>query len=667
MGVAMALDPKDVGELQKAVNDAAGKASILWTAFVTFALYIVISFGSVTHRDLFLQTPIKLPALNVDLPLVGFFVVAPTVLVILHFYVFLQLLGLAAKSRAYDLLLKQEVPIASEQQYARQCLDSFVVLQLLAGPKVLRTGFGGVSLVLIAWITLICVPVLVLLQGQIIFLPYHSEWVVWSQRLLLVLDLAVIWYFWTRVRVERDATVSSVLNIIGLAAGAAMSLIVVIFSTFLATFPSEFIYQYTPRVPLITVSDPIDFSIQRKSLHELLFAGAPDEVTGRTRSLFSNRLVLTDQSVINDPSKLGQIEISYSFRGRDLREAVLNRADLRKADFTGALLESAILDSAKLQNAQLGCESNGPAVLDFACVSLHKAVLRGAQLQGANLNGADLQGAILFLTQFQGASLSSARLRGAYLYAAQLQGADLNHAQLQGANLSMAQLQAASLYEAELEGADLSGAQLQGADLTGARLQGADLHGTQMQGASLQRASVWRTNGTPTIDYAALNNINARALDKFTPVWREDILKVVAAYQLNPRGMVEKRLSALDPDTKDGDLIDLTNTQVWRRASPTPAQSGTFLADFACRRNSAPYIARRLVHNEIVRSFNLSQDEAIRLRDEMAIIGSRLWAGKSDQSACPGVAGFADKDWEYLDAVIERLDAIVAQFGNGAK
>jgi hypothetical protein len=94
----MVTDPKDVAELQKALNDTAGKASVLWTTFITFQLYLAIAFGSVTHRDLFLEAPIKLPLLNVDLPLVGFFVLAPILLVIFHFYVFLQLLGLAAKA-----------------------------------------------------------------------------------------------------------------------------------------------------------------------------------------------------------------------------------------------------------------------------------------------------------------------------------------------------------------------------------------------------------------------------------------------------------------------------------------------------------------------------------------------------------------------------------------
>jgi hypothetical protein len=124
----VAIDPKDIGELQKALNDAAGKASVLWTSFIILQLYLVIAFGSVTHRDLFLENSIKLPVLNVDLPLVGFFVVVPIILVVFHFYIFLQLLALAAKAKRYDALLKQEAP-ASDR--LREQLDSFVAANRL--------------------------------------------------------------------------------------------------------------------------------------------------------------------------------------------------------------------------------------------------------------------------------------------------------------------------------------------------------------------------------------------------------------------------------------------------------------------------------------------------------------------------------------------------------
>src|SRR5262245_50951041 len=196
--VSKGLDSSDIGELQKALNDAAGKASLLWTTFVTFELYLTIAFGSVTHRNLFLEDPIKLPLLNVDLPLVGFFVVAPTLLVIFHFYIFHQLLALARKASGYESLLRQVSPDAIDRQSLRQRLDSFFVLQFLVGPLEQRTGFSGISWRLIAWITLVAAPVLILLQGQVTFLPYHREWVVWLQRVAIVIDLAVIWYFWNR-------------------------------------------------------------------------------------------------------------------------------------------------------------------------------------------------------------------------------------------------------------------------------------------------------------------------------------------------------------------------------------------------------------------------------------------------------------------------------------
>src|SRR3954453_6930696 len=171
----MTIDAKDLGALEKALNDAAGKASVLWTTFVTFELYLAIAFGSVEHRDLFLETPIKLPILNVDLPLVVFFVVAPAILVIFHFYVFLQLYGLAAKAREYNNLLKEQARIDSDRQRVRQRLDTFLFLQFLAGPKEQRHHFQGFSLRLIAWITLVGAPILIVLQAQLTFIAYHDQ------------------------------------------------------------------------------------------------------------------------------------------------------------------------------------------------------------------------------------------------------------------------------------------------------------------------------------------------------------------------------------------------------------------------------------------------------------------------------------------------------------
>src|SRR5262249_25612211 len=142
--------------------------------------------------------------------------------------------------------------------------------------------------------------------------------------------------------------------------GGAGTLCVVIFSAYLATFPGEWIKAHLP-----------EFS----SFQALLFEGDVDKVSGRPQSIFSNRLVLTN--LIVDPEK-------FSFRGRDLSQAVLRNTDLRKTDFTRARLQRA----------------------DFGLAQLQGAVLVGAELQGANLASASLQGASLDDAQLQGASLS---------------------------------------------------------------------------------------------------------------------------------------------------------------------------------------------------------------------------------------------------------------------
>jgi hypothetical protein len=245
---------------------AAGKASVLWTTFVTFELYLAIAFGSVKHRDLFLENPIKLPILNVDLPLVGFFVLAPAILVIFHFYVFLQLYGLSTKAREYNDLLKEQAQTESDRQRVRQRLDTFFVLQFLAGPKEQRAHFQGFSLRLIAWITLVGAPILILLQAQVVFLPYHDPLTTWAQRLLLLVDLFVIWGFWDRIRSQDDPILGPVLSRFWPVVGLALSIAAFIFSAFVASFPGERLEVLT-NIPYWG------------SLHKLLFAGAADEVT----------------------------------------------------------------------------------------------------------------------------------------------------------------------------------------------------------------------------------------------------------------------------------------------------------------------------------------------------------------------------------------------------
>ena len=83
-------DPFDVQALEKSLNDSAARVSTIWISFLIFGLYLVVAASAVTHRQLLLEDPIKLPALNVDLPLIGFFFLTPILFVAFHVYVLIQ-------------------------------------------------------------------------------------------------------------------------------------------------------------------------------------------------------------------------------------------------------------------------------------------------------------------------------------------------------------------------------------------------------------------------------------------------------------------------------------------------------------------------------------------------------------------------------------------------
>ena len=180
--------------------------------------------------------------------------------------------------------------------------------------------------------------------------------------------------------------------------------------------------------------------------------------------------------------------VGLDLRERNLRYAQLENVDLRRAQLTSADLFEAHLEGANLQGANLWDAKLQGA--DLSVAELQGADLRESNLQGADLKWANLQGAGLGRAKLQGADLRRANLQGARLWRANLQGADLKDAELQGADLKDAELQGADLKDAELQGADLEDANLQGAYLEDAKLQGADLEDANLQGVTLFRANL---------------------------------------------------------------------------------------------------------------------------------------------------------------------------------
>jgi hypothetical protein len=562
----------DLDAARRSVEDAASISTGLWLSYLFVLVYIGIAAGAVTHQDLLLENPVKLPFLSdVPLPLVAFFVLAPIVFIVSHAYTLVHFVMLAAKVGVFETELKNQVGGAAEtKEYLRWQLPSNIFVQSLAGPARMRSGGLGLLLHIIAWVSLVVAPVLLLLLIQVQFLPYHHERVTWLvHRCAVLADLALLWALWPSVVKTNSETkrprpwhhpvfMLASLCALGLAFTAA-------------TFPGEKMEQWigkrqwippNPVTAWLGQTDPKNQYLW-SSFHDLLFNGRYDETSQRRISLFSNTLVLPEFDApeavkIGDPKKLAAAKQSLVLRGRHLEGAV----------FRGANLRMVILENAHLEGA----------------------ILYQAQLQGAGFYNANLQGASLYQAKLQCASFDSAHLQGAWLEGAELQGARLAAAQLQGASLASAKLQMASLEMTQLQGASLFGAEFQGANFQGSILADTNLRG----------ASAWRTS-FKDVSFATAWEDEEGLKERALPSHEFVRLKadINGSPETQERTNALKHIEELDPG-KPGNEATTQKTFVTgpKDHKDYPEALARRLHSLACSDNeNAPYIVRGFITN----------------------------------------------------------------------
>lgn len=187
--------PEPIPDLLKAVNEASGKAFALWITFLTVGTYLAISIGT-THLQLLLAGPVKLPLLDVDMPLFAFYGFAPPLFVVLHLYVLMQLYLLTRLLRLFDDKLQDAKMRSDDRRVVRGQLDKFVFTQFLIGA--LQDGIVRLFLRAVVLLSFVVGPVFLLLAFQLRFLPYHNVPVTYVHRVTLLLDLVLLVLLWPK-------------------------------------------------------------------------------------------------------------------------------------------------------------------------------------------------------------------------------------------------------------------------------------------------------------------------------------------------------------------------------------------------------------------------------------------------------------------------------------
>jgi uncharacterized protein YjbI with pentapeptide repeats len=543
--------PEDVKGYLDEANATSEPARTAWLAFLLLVTYVIVTLASVSHKDLLLNSPVRLPIINTEIPLVGFFQYAPAMLLLVYLSLLVQHVIVARKYRRFtDAVVSLEHESGIEHP-ARERVHAYAFSQILAGPRPHR--ITKLMMQLIVYVTFALLPIATLLYFQIKFLPYHEVWITYWHRLAVILGFAMLILLTPIMQHAppkrrwdvRLGPPAEAWEVSGRQVVMILLLLPVVlgFSWVIATIPDEWIDR---RLGFVApASAAIGPAGEAKLLNPIVRRAFYDRLPDDGSKGWWRRFLLSYRVLIVEDTDLGvEAPANLVLRERDFRYALLNRSDFHRADLTWA---------------------------DLRAAQLWRTTMRG------KLNDTQLQGAVLKEAELQGAQMASASLQGANLTLAALQGAILSYARLQGANLRGAQLQGADLQFAQLQGADLEGAQLQDTDLEGAELEGAVMSGAGIWLAKFPRALAEQRPAPLGLAEVNMSPPTAEAKAQL----KQGIEADVTDAEL--RGVVTARLDRIlsnEPQNWD----DATRWQDYVRSAKTPRaeELAAFHAKLAC-------------------------------------------------------------------------------------
>lgn len=202
--VAREPNTKNLDALLDSLNGSAERFQTLWFSFLGLTLYLAITALATTHRNLLLGEPQTLPILNIKVELLPFYVIAPLLYLVVHFYLLLMLLLLARTAAPFEHELQKALNADEREEY-RARVENALFLQLLVGMKEERVGLNSFLLGAIALLTLMLAPISTLILMQMMFLPYHSFLITWWHRAIVVADAGMALFLWYRLVYLNDS------------------------------------------------------------------------------------------------------------------------------------------------------------------------------------------------------------------------------------------------------------------------------------------------------------------------------------------------------------------------------------------------------------------------------------------------------------------------------
>lgn len=516
------LRGKQIEALSISVNRSSDQLNLLWVTFIVFMLYLALSYGTITHKTLFLETPIKMPLLNVDLPLVGFFVISPLLLFLFHIYILTKISLLAGSAIKLDeLISKMRSSEASSPNY-RLRLEHSPFLQLIAGfDHERKLSHSEVILQTIVYSTIIISPIAILIMCQERFIPYHSIYANWWHRIVIILDLSMLWVMWPRWAFNRrGAGRNSTLKYIS---PVVLTIYVVFLTIVLASWQNEYVGSK------FGIKDNRNGIFGTGIYTNVLFLPAEDFVDDDALRRLNSQEVVPGSVLDRWPTPP-----NLDLRGRDLSGATLSSADLRQANFQAAVLSRVNFSGALLARAQ------------FAFSTINDAKFTGANIAEARLNLTTIIGTDFTGAKVDGASFHSSFIKDAKFIAAEMTGSYISATIIVGSNFYLANLTGAIITSSVVISSQFNEAKVAASSIHGVEVIATSFLKTHFDAAELIGVRFYRSNfGGATFNNPFMSRILVRRSAPIT----QGILN--AARQTS---------TYLDPSRTDADLHNSTDS-----------------------------------------------------------------------------------------------------------
>jgi uncharacterized protein YjbI with pentapeptide repeats len=425
----------------KEISDSAQK---LFLALLAGCLYSWLTIAQTTDVELITnRATTPLPIIQAAIPIVGFYVVAPLILLCLYFYFHFYLQKLWEE-------LGSLPAIFTDGRELHKRTDPWLLNDLVRSHFVKLKGGRPFLSYFQAWIS-------VMLSWWLVPITLFGFWL----RLLRRHDL-----FWTMVHVLLLAlAIFSAVRLYGIANQTLHGEDRASFRWKELLKHRRIFWQPAFLIGLGVLFTGLSIGVIFGEPGEIFFGNEPEATIDSPRTWIPWLLDRVGYHPFADLADAGVSEKPPNWTGkRDGELELVKGANLAGIDLRNATAINAFFVKAKLARAHMEYGQ-------FIGADLRRADLQEAHLNGANLTGASLQDV----------QLTFADLRNAFLYGAQLRGANISRCDLQQADLGSSELMGAIL-----DWANLSFTAMEWADLQEARMSGANFTGTKLNGANLK-------------------------------------------------------------------------------------------------------------------------------------------------------------------------------------